>query len=424
MQIHLMLSDDWELRGNGSGNMRALQFATIRRLMEIYERYGLRGTFNVEVMQQLCHLDFGRRFAELRALAGEWEATVREVVSRGHDVQLHLHPQWLEARYEDGRWRLGNRWAIVDFPATTVRQMVWRAKSYLEALVRPLAPDYRCVSFRSGAWSIAPSPHVLPILAEAGIELDTSLAGGLHFDLPNVKLDYRNLDEPLLPFYPRMDDARRVAQEPTPIVCLATHSCRKSLWTSMLRQLGRRCPRWFGARFRAPCMTPVVDGGVAANYEEDHWKEKSSKTGKEAPIRVRVSDLSALNYLDARRALADGRRRLQRTAHVCLPMIFENHTKDIGDFAPIERFAQFVAGSSVFKVRTAAEVAKALRDGVYFVRHDGPRDPQMIHDARRLDLWTFRQQAPTVNVNLRPGTRSGSREPRLPVPAARPGQDS
>jgi hypothetical protein len=38
--IHLALVDDWELSGNGSGDIRQLQFEPLRRLVAIYNRLG------------------------------------------------------------------------------------------------------------------------------------------------------------------------------------------------------------------------------------------------------------------------------------------------------------------------------------------------------------------------------------------------
>jgi hypothetical protein len=62
--IHLALVDDWELSGNGSGNIRQLQFEPMRRLVGIYNRLGIRSSFNAEVG------DSRRSFVKL-----EFEAT-------------------------------------------------------------------------------------------------------------------------------------------------------------------------------------------------------------------------------------------------------------------------------------------------------------------------------------------------------------
>ena len=50
--IYLVFTDDWELRGNGAGDMRVMQFDTLRGLLAIYEKNGLKASINAEVMQQ------------------------------------------------------------------------------------------------------------------------------------------------------------------------------------------------------------------------------------------------------------------------------------------------------------------------------------------------------------------------------------
>src|SRR4051794_1683502 len=123
-EVQLVLSDDWELRGDGSGNMRAIQFATLRRLCEVYEAHSLRLTINAEINQQLAHRRLSARHPELAALADEWEEMVREAYQRGHDVQLHLHPQWSDAAYHDGRWELRGAWSLLDYPRGALERMI------------------------------------------------------------------------------------------------------------------------------------------------------------------------------------------------------------------------------------------------------------------------------------------------------------
>ena len=113
--IHLALVDDWELSGNGSGDVRELQFEPMRKLVDIYQTCGIHGSFNVEVMQQLSFRQNEATHPELKTLADEWDENVRETFRRGHDVQLHLHPQWLNATYAGGKWKLTGDWSILNF---------------------------------------------------------------------------------------------------------------------------------------------------------------------------------------------------------------------------------------------------------------------------------------------------------------------
>ena len=47
--IHLALTHDWELRGDGSGDIEQIQFAPLRQLMKIYAKFGARTTILPDV---------------------------------------------------------------------------------------------------------------------------------------------------------------------------------------------------------------------------------------------------------------------------------------------------------------------------------------------------------------------------------------
>ncbi len=145
--IHLAFVDDWEVRGNGTGDPRVLQFEPMRELVKIFNEHGIRGSFNAEVMQQLTYRSQQERFPELKAIADEWEEVVTDSFRQGHDIQLHLHPQWMGASYEErGNWKLGGDWSILNYPPQQMRAMLVSGKQYLETLLRRIDPGYACVS--------------------------------------------------------------------------------------------------------------------------------------------------------------------------------------------------------------------------------------------------------------------------------------
>ena len=377
--IHLVLTDDWELRGDGSGNPTVIQFAAMRSLRSVYEAHGLRASFNVEVLQQLAHLDQAGAHPELAAVAMEWEDAVRETFRRGHDVQVHVHPQWSDAVYDGGRWELRGAWSILDYPAAEARSMIARAKRYLEDLLTPLDPDYRCVSWRSGSWCIAPSDHMLRTLSELGIVFDTSIADGLvrpgrtRFETPRVRLDYRGIDEPFLPYYPDMRDARRAANSAQPIVCLPTHTFRASTVGRGLRAVGRRVRRRthfadaITRRWVAPADTPLQNAG----YEARGYASRAWGAGSHGRLRRRspkVSDLCGLSFVQMREMLRDIRRRARAAGVERVPVIIENHSKDLGDLGPLRLFAKEVAGADDVVVITLSEVAENIKSGAYAIR--------------------------------------------------------
>lgn len=367
--IHLALVDDWELRGNGSGDVRELQFQPMRRLVSIYNRIGIRGSFNAEVMQQLTF----RKHPQFNTLADEWDEIVTETFRQGHDIQLHVHPQWQNAEYKDGEWKLTSDWSILNYPPEAARRMLEDAKSYLEQLLTKVDPNYRCLSFRSGAWCIAPSPHMLQLLVELGIVFDMSIVAGVLYDTRNIKLDYTNCEEEFLPYYPIMTDARRVSDQVEPIICVPTNS----FYTSRRYVFSRHMQK-VGGKFKqriAPTVSEMGNGGKTEVYGE--WAEaevglmrRVYQKGVVPYIRGKhtISDLAQLDYPLLKEMLGSIRKRARRSGLTDVPIVLENHTKDLRNFAAIEQFLEEAAGSSDVKFITLRELAMDLKQGKFKIK--------------------------------------------------------
>ena len=374
-RIELVLSDDWELRGDGSGNMRAIQFETANALASLYEAHGMRGTFNVEVMQQLAHLEHAGRHPELAKLAAEWETTVRSMLSRGHGVELHVHTQWLGAHYADGRWRVGDRWSILDFNPHDARAMIERSKAYLESILRAVDPGYRVTTFRSGAWALAPSDHLLTMLADLGIRVDISMVSGLVYDLDIVKLDYRDVEQGFLPYYPDLRDARRVSAAEQPIVCVPTYAMPVGRLLTVLRvaelpvrkALRALAPALHARLLKKPCDATVVSSGYNSGASARRWSSSRLRYALRG-LRgegIRIADLSALSYLDMRLIMHDIRRRAVASEWETVPVVLSNHTKDLGDLTPIREFCRYLRRCADVSVITAATLAENIARARY-----------------------------------------------------------
>src|ERR1043165_1881558 len=364
--IHLALVDDWELSGNGSGDIRQLQFEPMRRLVSIYNRLGIRGSFNAEVMQQITFRHQQARANELKLLADEWDEIVRETFRQGHDIQLHVHPQWHNAEYQNGRWKLTADWSILNCSRDEARQMLQGGKEYLENLLREIDPNYRCVSFRSGAWCIAPSPHMLELLVELGIVFDMSIVAGVKYDTRNIKLDYTSCEEEFLPYYPVMTDARRVSDKVEPIVCVPTN-CFYASRKQVLQHHLEKAVGKVKSKITGP--TNIDNGRSVAAYGEEWAQIDGSLTkriyrkGIVPYLRGKhtISDLAQLDYRLMMEMLDSIRKRARASGLSDVPVVLENHTKDLRNFSDLEKFLQQVVESSDIKFVTLTELATALK---------------------------------------------------------------
>jgi hypothetical protein len=369
--IHLALTHDWELRGDGSGDIEQIQFAPMRQLLEVYAKFGARTTFLPDMMQQLTFRRLEAKHLELKSPADSWDEHVREAFRQGHDIQLHLHPQWLDAQYENGSWRLNGDWSILNYDPKTAATMLAAAKQYLENLLQPLDSSYRCLAFRAGALAAAPSDHLFTSLASLGIRLDVSIAAGLLVDNQNLQLDYRDCEETFRPFYPLMEDARKLSDKREDIVCVPLnhfYGSRRAVTRqniSLARQQLKRGHQASDAKTSRP--TP-------ASKSEHQSRARQAFEKLVVPVVKRkyfVSDTGRLNYPLMREMLASIRQRANASGLADVPVVLTNHPKDIRDLPAIERFVSEVSQAEDIKFITLSELAGKLRSGEFQIRTAG-----------------------------------------------------
>lgn len=368
MLIHLALTHDWELRGDGSGDIELLQFAPLRSLLEIYQKFGARTTILPDVAQQLAFRRFEHADPTLKLLADAWDEHVREAFRQGHDIQLHLHPHWLSARYAHKRWHLDGDWSILNYDRDAASAMLAEAKKYLESVLHSIDSSYRCVAFRAGALAAAPSDHLLPSLAKLGIKLEVSVAGGLFVNSPILRLDYRRCEESFLPFYPLMQDARRLSDKPEPIACVPLQHFYGSRH-AVARQNAKLARRELGRRLN-PATRLAEDSAPRKNLESEASRGKQLFEKLVRPLVKRkyfVSDLSRLDYSLMHEMLASIRRRARASGLSQVPVVLTNHPKDIRDLAAIERFIGDLSEAEDIKFITLSEVWERIQTGDFKV---------------------------------------------------------
>jgi len=369
--IYLALTHDWELRGDGSGDIEEIQFAPMRRLLEIYEKFDARTTFLPDVKQQVTFRRWENKHPELKPPADSWDEHVLKACERGHDVQLHLHSQWSDASWENGRWSLRGEWSLLKYDREQATAMLAESKSYLENLLQTVNRDYRCVAFRASALALAPNAHLLPTLAGLGIQIDISVAAGFFLSNQTLQLDYRECEETFLPYYPRMDDARRVSTQRESIICVPLnhfYGSRRAVTKQNLALASRRWRRRDADSTAAPAGRPQLDterSGIARVYEKLI----------EPALRRKyfVSDTGRLNYRLMREMLAQIRQRARASGLARVPVVLTNHPKDIRDWDGLERFVGEIAKADDIEFITLTEVAERLRSGEFQIRMKSDR---------------------------------------------------
>lgn len=181
--IELIFTLDYEIYGNGQGSLRELVYEPAEALRALFERYDARFVAFIETAE-LEVIDAARADPFV-------DAVKRQLISfysQGHEIGLHLHPQWFKARFENGGWLLNyDEYNLCILPRERISQLIKRSIEYLQRILSN--PDFRPTSFRAGNWLLQPTRTVAKVLAEQGIRIDSSVyKGGVQ---NRYKLDYR-----------------------------------------------------------------------------------------------------------------------------------------------------------------------------------------------------------------------------------------
>jgi hypothetical protein len=147
-------------------------------LAELFENNNVRATFFTDV----CSI-FRYKSLNMIDYPNRMEEQLKELLRRGHDVQLHLHPHWYYSDYKNGQWRFEKTsyrlqsfgFNSSDSSNISAEKIIKDGKDYLETLLRPVDACYQCIAFRAGGLCLQPERELLKTLKKNDINIDSSV---------------------------------------------------------------------------------------------------------------------------------------------------------------------------------------------------------------------------------------------------------
>ena len=176
--MRTLVTLDYEVYfGRRTGTVERCLLEPTEALLDIAERRGAPLAFFVDAGYLLA---LRREMRRAPALARDHAAVCKQlkrIARRGHELQLHIHPHWEDARWEEGAWRLDlARYALHSFAPGEIGDIVER---YLAAL-RDLGGPSAGRAYRAGGWVIQPFDRLREALHSAGVAIDSTVYPGGH----------------------------------------------------------------------------------------------------------------------------------------------------------------------------------------------------------------------------------------------------
>ena len=358
-KFYLIIEDDFELMGNGLGNVASHQYLPTSFLIKIANSLGLKLTFMVDVAQQLVFEKYQHLDADLKTQKDLWDETVKQIILNGHDVQLHLRAQWLNCEYKGDYFYLDANWSIARVERNVRKKLIRDSIEYLTSLLKPIAPDYSVSSFKAGSWALQPSEELFEDFSEAGIEL----VMGVRKDM-NVKglgVNYENLEEDTKPYYPNYTDIRKLGTRRDIIIIPLSYVYPG--WRDMF-DLGRTLYK-----------DRKLDKKLASDFLKNSVPKEilgNSPTGEKVRFRIKKNPyLTHLKIGGARSAeyykntFDKTIKRLRKEEGFGIPIVIESHTKNfLNNYRDIEEFLDYMVKNYDHEIEfvTMSEYIKRVKD--------------------------------------------------------------
>lgn len=183
--------------GDGSGDVRKFVIEPTERLLNILNTRQITMTVFFELEEFLVF----RKYAnELKNHLGYdpvllIEEQLKRMVHTGHEIGLHLHPQWIGGGFDGKGFKLSQENQCLFDVYKSEKQMrsyLSNRVNILRTLVRKCAPSYEVICFRAGGLALRPEKVTLNVLQSLGVKADSSVVAGLYRIGKGTNIDYRD----------------------------------------------------------------------------------------------------------------------------------------------------------------------------------------------------------------------------------------
>jgi peptidoglycan/xylan/chitin deacetylase (PgdA/CDA1 family) len=193
----VILTFDYELfLGKKSGTVQKSIIEPINKVIELLQKYNAKAIFFVDVTYLMVLEKFNHK--DLKVIKKQ----LRKIINIGSSIELHLHPQWLDAKPKDNEWEFisFDRYRLHSLKDFEIENLFTQGVNFLEKIT-----NEKILAFRAGGWSITPFKVLKESFIKNDIKLDMSVVPGFYKEsLPMHYYDFRNT--PNKEYYKFSDD--------------------------------------------------------------------------------------------------------------------------------------------------------------------------------------------------------------------------
>lgn len=203
--MKLLLSLDYELFfGSRIGTIQNCLIDPVDFLLKKTAETGLRLSLFVDAAFLVRLREEAAKYPSLQAEYDKIRRHLEQLKNSGHDVQLHIHPHWVDSYFDGSTWKIDTtRYTLHDFSADEQREIVRKSKGELVRIVGDTV-----FAFRGGGWCIQPFSQIAEALRAENIWLESTVF--CHGKSEDSQRGYDFSSAPDLDYYRFSDDPVRI----------------------------------------------------------------------------------------------------------------------------------------------------------------------------------------------------------------------
>jgi hypothetical protein len=190
--MNIFLTMDYEVFfGDKSGSVEKCMIEPTNALIELSKKNNFRMTFFWDIGHFIALQKFKSTSHQLQTDFEQIETQIKQLIALGHEVQLHIHPHWEKAIWKNGEWHMNleKHYKLADFPKAERREIFKKYKAELEVVT-----GKKSTVFRAGGWCIQPFTDFQELFDEFGVQLDSSVMPGIHWQSDQYDLNFLALE--------------------------------------------------------------------------------------------------------------------------------------------------------------------------------------------------------------------------------------
>jgi len=190
--INAIITIDYEIFGNGRGDVREHIINPMENILKICNRHNVSITIFLEMMEYFA---FEKYDKELRDELGyspmkEIRDQINRAYDDGHDVQLHIHPQFKNMRFDGDCFVLDQDLKPYrELKSDEVKAILDLCKNKLESIINSEDYECNCLRLSNIGWTKVPKNTVKP-MKELGFVVHS-----LSQNIPNNDKGYWKMEE-------------------------------------------------------------------------------------------------------------------------------------------------------------------------------------------------------------------------------------